>query len=62
MRVPEWQNKVNRCTAKAAMKGALAAQKAAERDDRSKNFIDGSRRKYNKKYAQGLVANSKIIQ
>lgn len=57
MRLPEWQTKVMRSSTKS-LKGALAAQKAAEREDRSKSkqLIDG-RRKYNKKF--GLVTNSK---
>lgn len=59
IRQPDWQNKALRCTTKTALKSVLAAQKAAERQDRSKKLFESGRRKYNKKFAQGLVANSK---
>lgn len=60
LRQPEWQAKTVRSSSKSVIKGALALQKATEREDRStKKNSDASStaRKSNKKL--GLVSTSK---
>lgn len=58
MHQTDWQTKAMKCTTKTAMKGVLAAQKAAAREELySKQLLKDGRRKYNKKI--GLVQNSK---
>lgn len=60
LRQSEWQSKVIRNSTKSVIKGALAMQKATEREDRIKKNSDSSinsRKLSNKKL--GLVATSK---
>lgn len=56
LRQPDFQTKAYRSTSKAALRGALALQKALKKDDRNNRKLASPSTK--KKYA--TVANSKL--
>lgn len=63
LRQPEWQSKTARSSSKSIIKGALALQKATEREDRTKKNSDSainSKKLSSKKF--GVVSNSKLFQ
>lgn len=61
LRQPEWQTKAVRTSSKAIIKGALALQKANEREDRSRKnseIQNNSKKMSSKKFS--LVATSEL--
>lgn len=62
LRQPEWQTKAARTSSKAIIRGALAIQKASEREerDRKNSQTQNNSKKLSKKYNNNLVATSKF--
>lgn len=61
LRQPEWQTKAVRTSSKAIIRGALAIQKANEREERDRKNLQtqNNSKKLSKKYNNSLVATSK---